>query len=237
MKRISILPAFAALLIPLLIVACGGGDKKDEQQTPEKSAQETLSDAAAAAQDLDSFHFKLTQDDGPIPLPLNLTLDSAEGDVAVPGKIKADIKAKASGIGVSVKVIGIDNKTWVTNPFTKDWQSLGSNTNIQDYANPAALVTQMLPAVKDAQFDGQAEIDGAQTNHITGTMDSGDLEPALGFAEPGQTVKVEAWVGTEDNLPRRLVVNGRLTPGEKESASRRLDLSKFNQPVDIQAPE
>jgi hypothetical protein len=221
------------LAVALLLVACGGGDSSEP--ATEKSASDILEDASKAAADVDSFHFKLSHQNGSTPLPLNLSLESAEGDIVVPDKLKADVKAEAAGINVSVKIIGIGNQTWVTNPFTRDWQRLGG-TNIRDFADPAALVTGILPAVKDPQIAGREEVDGTSTYKLTGTIDSAALSDSLGIAEPGQTVTVEAWIGVEDSLPRRVKLIGRLTEDERENVTRQVDLSRYNQPVDIQQP-
>lgn len=217
-----------------LLVACGGGDSSESANT-EKTATEILDDASKAAADVDSFHFKLSHQNGSTPLPLNLSLESAEGDIVVPDKLKADVKAEAAGINVSVKIIGIGNQTWVTNPFTRDWQRL-SGTNIRDFADPAALVTGILPAVKDPQIAGLEEVDGTSTYKLTGTIDSAALSDSLGIAEPGQTVTVEAWIGVDDSLPRRVKLIGPLTDDEKDNVTRQVDLSRYNQPVDIQQP-
>ena len=228
-----IVPLFVAL-VSLLLLACGGGDSS-EPSGGEKTASEILGDASKASASVTSFHFKLSHQNGSTPLPLNLSLESAEGDIVVPDKLAADVKADAAGINVSVKVIGINNETWVTNPFTRNWQRLGG-TNIRDFADPGALVTGLLPEVKDPQIAGREDVDGTSTYRLTGTLDSAALSDALGIAEPGHTVRVEAWIGVDDSLPRRVKLSGRLSDDEKENVTRQVDLSRFNQPVDIKAP-
>jgi hypothetical protein len=225
-----------ALLIALLLAACGGGSDKKASETPTPPAAEVISKAADAATALQSFHFRFTNQNGTTPLPLNMGLETAEGDVAVPSKLSADVKAKAGGINVSVKVIGIDDQTWVTNPFTREWQKLPGAT-IRDFADPATLVISLLPDIKDPVIVGQTDIDGAKTYDVQGTIDAGALTDALGFARPGHEVKVEAWIGVDDSLPRRIKLTGALTSEEDANIVRQVDLSRFNQPVDIQPPK
>lgn len=231
MNRIAV---SVLVLLAGLLFACGDDDPSEPVDT-DKSATEILRDASEAAADLTSFHFKLTHQNGSTPLPLNLELESAEGDVGVPDKLKADVKADAAGINVSVSIVGIDDETWVTNPFTRNWQRLGG-TNIRDFANPAALVTGLLPDIKEPQIAGRESVDGTSSYKLTGTIDSAVLSDALGIAEPGHTVRVEAWIGVDDSLPRRVKLSGRLTDDEKENVTRQVDLSRFNQPVDIKEP-
>jgi hypothetical protein len=217
-----------------LIFACGGSENK-ETLAPRDPAQ-LLTNAAKAVGGAGSFHFKLTHENGSTPLPLNLRLDSAEGDIGVPDRLAADVRAKAGGVSVSVKVIGIGDETWITNPFTRGWQKLPGAT-IRDFADPAALVIELLPQVKDARLAGEAKVEGVQTYHVEGSIDSGALRPALGFARAGLTVKAEIWVGKEDGLPYRVRLTGRLVADEDEGVVRLVELSRFGADVDIQPPD
>jgi LppX_LprAFG lipoprotein len=228
--RVSLL---LCALFATLVVACGS----DNNATPtDQDPVELLGKAATATEALTSFHFKLTHQNGSTPLPLNLSLETAEGDVVIPGRLRADIDAKAAGaISVSVKVIAIDDETWITNPFTRDWQQL-PGAGLRDFADPEALVRALVAAVEDPQVDGGSEIDGVQTVKLVGSVDAGLLQDALGIARAGNVVKVEAWIGSEDSLPRRIRIQGRLSTAEAENVSRQIDLSQFNQPVEINPP-
>jgi LppX_LprAFG lipoprotein len=216
-----------------LLAACGG---KNDAPAVNQDPVELLSKATAVTEALTSFHFKLTHENGSTPLPLNLALETAEGDVVIPGRLAADIDAKAAGsIPVSVKVIAIDDETWITNPFTREWQPLPGAT-LRDFADPEALVRALVAQVKDPQIDGGSKIDGVQTVKLVGSIDAGLLQDAMGIARAGNVVKVEAWVGAEDSLPRRIRIQGRLSTAEAENVSRQIDLSQFNQPVEINPP-
>jgi hypothetical protein len=216
-----------------LSTPAGSGATVEGTLTAEALLQQSA-DRAAAVQ---SFHFILTHENGTTPLPLNLDLESAEGDVVVPGRLKAEVDAEAlGGLNVSVEVIGIDDQTWVTNPFTRGWEEL-PNTNIRDFADPAALVSGLLPAVQDAELREGEELDGVETQLVTGQIDSGALQDALGIAVPGNNVDVEAWIGVDDQLPRRVRLIGALSDEESADVVRQVDLSRFDQPVEIMPPE
>ena len=206
--------------------------------TPEPglTAEEVLQQASTAAAEVSSFHFVLTHENGSTPLPLSLSLESAEGDVVVPGRLAAEVDAEAAGINVSVDVIGIDDRTWITNPFTRGWQEL-EGTNIRDFADPAALVSGLLPSITDAELSDGGSVDGVQTQLVTGNIESGALREALGIAEPGRTVEVEAWIGVDDDLPRRVRVIGPLSDAEADNVVRQVDISRYDQPVEIMPPE
>lgn len=220
-------------LFATLLIACGGDD--DAVPTSQDPA-DLLAKAATATEALTSFHFKLTHQNGSTPLPLNLALETAEGNVVIPGRLAADVEAKAAGsIPVSVKVIAIDDETWITNPFTREWQRL-PGAGVRDFADPETLVRALVDAIEDPRVDGGSEIGGVQTVKLVGSVDAGMLQDALGIARAGNVVTVEAWIGAEDSLPRRIRILGRLSSVEEENVSRQIDLSRFNQPVEINPP-
>jgi LppX_LprAFG lipoprotein len=233
--RIALLPC---LLLSALLLACSGDDAADEASptaTPE-SAEALLARAATAVEDVTSFHFRLTHKNGTTPLPLNLALETAEGDVVIPGKLSAEIEAKAVGsIPVSVNVIAIDDETWITNPFNRKWQRL-PGSGVRDFADPEALVKSLVAAVQDPRIDGGSTIDGVRTVKLVARVDAGQLREALAIARAGNEVRVEAWVGAEDGLPRRIRIVGPLSSGEDDDVSRQIDLSRFDEPVEISPP-
>ncbi len=63
----------------------------------ELTADELLQQSTEAAANVSSFHFVLTHENGSTPLPLNLDLNTAEGDIQVPSSMAADVDADAGG--------------------------------------------------------------------------------------------------------------------------------------------
>ncbi|HEX5368672.1 MAG TPA: LppX_LprAFG lipoprotein [Dehalococcoidia bacterium] len=227
------------LVVALVLAGCGGSSKNNSASAttvPTPTGEQVIQQSAAAVQALQSFHFKFSNQNGTTPLPLGMGLDTAEGDVGVPDKLSAAVKAKAGGINVNVKVIGIGDQTWVTNPFTRDWQKL-PGASIRDFADPATLVTSLLPKIQNPQIVGTTEMGGVKTYDVKGTIDSGSLSDALTFVQPGHLVNVEAWIGVDDSLPRRVMLSGPLTADESAQISRQVDISGFNEPINIQPPQ
>ncbi len=230
---------FSICIVALLLSACGGKAKPSTatqtsgDKTP--SATELVQKASTATKALKSFHFKLTHENGTTPIPLGLELVSAEGDVGIPDKLAANVKAKAAGVGVSVKVIGIDDKTWLTNPFTRKFQLLPGES-IKDIADPTGLINAVLASLTNVKLAGTDTIDGTQTYKITGNVDASALQAAFDNATKGFPAGVELWVGQSDSLPRRVRLSGPLSKDEPKDIVREIDLSNFDKPVDIKAP-
>lgn len=222
-------------LLTALLVACGGDDEPDPPPaTEEPDAAQLIADASLAVANLRSFHFVLTQENAIIPLPPNFDLESAEGDVVLPDRLAAELETEVQNINVGVDAIAIGSQTWITNPFTRRWQE--QDVDLRDYADLGALLPALLPAIRNPQISGESSLDGVRTRQVTGEANSGDLQDALPFSLPNQDVRVEVWLGEEDSLPRRVRVIGPLISGEGEDAVRQIDLTRLNQPIEINPP-
>ena len=224
-----------APLLALALAACGGSsDSKPSANAP--AAPDILKKSEAATKAAKFFHFSFTHENGTMPMPLGFRLISAEGDYAAPDRIKAGIKAKAASANVSVDIIGIGERTWITNPFTRKWQSL-PDTTVSDIADPNAIVGALISGLKDPRVVGEQDVDGVKTYRITGTIASGDLRSAFSDVAPGFTDNVDIWVGQTDSLPRRAKIAGQLYKDDASNVTRQVDLTKFGTAVDIKAPE
>ncbi len=231
--RVAFVPCF---LLSALLLACGGDDDAGNAPaaTVGPDAAQLLSDAALAVAGLQGFHFVLTQEDATIPLPSNLELESAEGDVVLPDRLAAELEAEIQGTNVSVDAIAIAGETWITNPFTCRWQKL--NADLRSYADLGALLPALLPAIRNAHVVSEADLNDVRTHVIAGDASSADLQDALPFSLPNREVRIEVWIGVEDSLPRRVRVIGPLISGESGDAVRQIDLTRLNQPVRINPP-
>ncbi len=196
-----------------------------------------MSNAVERLAAVKSFHFRLDHENGSTDIPLNLKLISAEGDVGVPDRLSAEVQGKAANTSVRVKVIGIGDKSWVTNPFTRQWQSLPGDLSVSDLANPTELVSTVTKSMQDLRLAGRENVDSVSTYRVDGTVDAGALRGVIASAQTGMTVDVRVWVGASDFLPRRIRLSGRASPDEPENIVRTLDLTKYNAQVDIRPPE
>lgn len=222
-------------LSAFVLLGCGGGG--GERDVPDLSAEEVLRRAAERFVDVSSFHFRLSHENGTTQLPLNLELRTAEGDVQVPDRLAAEIEARAVATNVRVRAVGIGDRTWITNPFTRQWQELPGDASIRSAADPGGLINAVVEAIRDAQVAGRERVDGVLTYKVTGRSDSAAFRRAIGSARSGFTVQVEVWIGVEDFLPRKVRLTGPLENDDADNIVRELQLSRFNQGVNIQPPQ
>src|SRR5215211_7301824 len=85
--------AFVALLAVLVAGCKDGSSTKDRTATP----SELLSSANQAFAKAKTVHFRLGLQNGSAALPLGLGLSSAEGDIVMPDRLSAEVKAKEAG--------------------------------------------------------------------------------------------------------------------------------------------
>ena len=225
--------AFAgAVLTGLFLSACSG----EEQAPAAADPAAILARAASAVAGVSTFHFKLTHENGTTAMPLNFELVSAEGDVVVPDRLAAEVTARAITFNVSLRVVGIDDRTWVTNPFTRRWQELPGAT-LSDIADPASLVVALVQGLAEVRIGETLEIAGETGYRLEGVLESDALRAAVPTAGSGHLVSVDLWISGADWLPRRARIAGRLSGAEPENIVRQIEFSRFNASVEISAPE
>lgn len=239
-----IAPAMACLLT-LLIVGCGskknnannGGKSAivSATPTPTLSAQDLLNAAQKSLTADSAFHFALTHENGSTPIVNGINMRTAEGDIVKPDKLQATVGGTiTSGQSLSVKVIGIGQNLWINLVGSKYTELPGGGASA--ILDPTTGVTKAIAGAKNPHIAGQATINGVQTTEVDGTVDAGDLTALDDQAQAGKQVNGRIWIGNADHQVYRLRLEGPLNDQEPANIARQIDLSKFNETVDIQPP-
>jgi hypothetical protein len=155
-------------------------------------------------------------------------------------------------VSLSVKVVGIGGQLWVTDPMSRDesWIQVGMDdmgpVELPDILNPDRLLQAAVSVIEEAKLVGEEEIDDLKTTRIDGTFDpqkvnqqvtelAGTPVPELTSITADQPIPVSLWLDETAYL-RRVEFNGPLTAADEGNVVRRFDLTKINEPVDIQPP-
>ena len=112
--------------------------------------------------------------------------------------------------------------------------------------NPDALLRAAVDAIRDPEIVDEETIDGEPTTVVEGLLDvrqvalAGVGTPAAGMETPAagdlpDPLLVQIWIDAEGRVVR-LQLDGPLTDAEAANVVRRLDLSAFDEEVDIQPP-
>lgn len=239
------LRAILCCLLLSVVASSAWGAPTAAQST---DAAELLRRSAETMAGLASFHFELTTPRGETLFMENFELAGLEGDVQRPDRFQASATAKAAIIELTVQVVGVGTRLWVTDPlsqeerfveFSTDEVTGGEGAALVDLLNPDRVLLRAVELIDQPIVAGEDEIDGVATTRIEGTFDLARVQqdgtPVPGLATAGP-LPVAIWLD-ETGRVRRLQLLGPLTDAESPDVLRQLDLSAFDEPVDIQPPD
>ena len=216
------------VLILLTLAACGsdGGPP---------SAQQLISNAQKAIQKVTSYHFNLT-----VVNPATgatLVIKSADGDILVPDKLKANASALVLGNVVQVEIITIGDKEYLTDPITGKWIPTTGLIDPRSLSDTKTGVAVILGAIQNPSTPSDSNIDGTPCWSIDGTLDAKYLAGITGGGvSPGSMVAITTCIGKNDNLPYQIRIKGIATQSDTATTTRTFKLSKFGENITITAP-
>lgn len=245
--------ACAVLVCALLVLTAACGSKKKNNNnaataaptraaialataTPTLSAQALLDAAQSTLQADISFHFILNHENGTTPIASGINMRRAEGDILKPDKFTATVDGTIGGKqNVSVKAINVGSQVWI-NIFGDKYTVLPNGVGAAQFLDPNNGVTKAIAGAKSPQIVGQDTINGIATTVISATVDAGDLTAIASQAQAGKPVPGKIWIGNSDHQVYRIRLEGPLNDQEPANIARQIDLSKFNETLDIQPP-
>ncbi len=221
----------ALLALVLLLTACSGGGPSGNAP----SAQQLIKNAQAAIQKVKSYHFNLKVDNpgtGGV-----LVIKSADGDILVPDKLKANANVLVVGNVVQVQLITIDSNQYVTDPITGSWTKTSGLLDPRTLSNSNTGVASILGHIQNPTTPTDANVGGTPCWSIDGTLDAQYLASITGGGAPaGSTVAITTCIGKADNLPYQIKMTGVAASGDNKNTVRTFTLSKFGESLTITAP-
>lgn len=222
-------------------------------------AQETTQDANALLEQgvtamaaVQSFHFAMSTPEGRSLVVDQIELSDFAGDVQRPDSFKVQFTAKVAFVSLTIKVIGIKDQLWVTDPMSRDesWIQVGTedlgSIPLPTLLNPDRLLQAAVSLVGNPTIGGEEEIDGVKTTRIDGTFDpkqanqqassaAGTPVPDLESLTSDQPIPISIWFDESARI-RRVVFDGPLSAADDSDVVRQFDLTKIDESVDIQPP-
>lgn len=218
------------LLTGALVSACRGGGG-----TPKADGADVLRRGAERMDRVKSFHFALDHEKGTTQIVRNLQMVSATGDVVPPDRLRLDAKAKSGPLNIAVGIVAIPGHSYISNPLTGRWEE--EQISVSAFFDPAIGVTALMRAATEPRVTGTEKLEGRETHRVEAFVDSGSMTLFTSNPVAGRKLKARAWVGVDDPVLVRVEIEGAVSEGEPADLLRRLTLSKFDEPIQIEAPQ
>ena len=237
-------------------MACGGGNGVPQatpapspapSPTPTPTATPTPTptpvpfDAAAALdrsgramQDLESFRFELTHNEGGTEFIPGMVVEEALGDVVKPDRLSLKFSGTFGG-GYAIKstLVSVGDTTYMTNPLTGAWQEMDAAVSPLGFFNPTVGIAAMMLRLEDPR---EVEPGGDGVHRMTGTLPAAALSPLLGSAIRDAYVDVDLTIDAERHYLLEAIVSGRVIESDEEGIVRTIELRDFGEPIVIEAP-
>lgn len=214
----------------LVLVACGGSSSTNST-TP--NAHQIIAKAQAAIQKVTSYHFNLKAVN--IGANAALPISSADGDILVPDRLKANATALFAGNSVQVALIAIGSKQYIN--VLGIWQTTTGLIDPRTLSDPQTGVAAILGHIQNPSSPTDSSVGGRSCWLIKGKLDPSYLGGITGGGAPaGQLDDVSTCIGKSDNLPYQIIITGVATAGDTAKTVRTFTLSKFGEQLIIQAP-
>jgi hypothetical protein len=220
---------FALLILAFIIAACGGSNSN----TP--TAQQLIKNAQAAIQQVKSYHFNLVAKN--LGTGGKLPIQSADGDVLVPDRLKASAKVLVFGSTLAVNIITIDDDQYITDPISGKWEKTTGLLDPRTLSDSKTGVAAILGHIENPSTPVDSNVDGRPCWSIDGRLDAKYLAAITGGGAPaGSKVAVTICIGKSDNLLYQIIMTGVAAQGDTDKTVRTFKLSKFNESLTIEAP-
>jgi hypothetical protein len=227
-RRHVVLP-LCVIILGFLGTACGGANE------PKQSAAQIVARAATATGAEKRFHFVFDEQNGPRSTK-GVHLVFAEGDIAVPDKVKADVSGTFDGLPIHTQLVAVGSRTYLKNPLTGKWQEVDVGTNPVSFFDPAKGVLAVIRGATQLELDGSEKVGGVDTNRLKGKTTVGSITPLLGNPPGARLVDVELWVDKSTGRLVRLRLSGQVEKGDPADAVRTIDISRYGVVTPILAP-
>jgi predicted small lipoprotein YifL len=213
--------------VALGLAGCGGAKGPPPAQIVAAATKATSAEK--------SFHFVYDEQHGPVSKK-GLHLIYADGDVVLPGDVKADVTGTLLGLPLRSTLIVVKGRYYIRNPFTQQWQKVSVATNPVAFFNPAKGVLAVIAGATQVKSAGSEKVGGQDAYHVKGKVPVSAISPILGNPPSPRLVDVDLWIDKESSRLLRVRISGPVESGDPSNAVRTVELSDYGKAVVITAP-
>ncbi len=240
--RRAIIYSILAIASALLIVGCAppwqhantavasnGGSKP--------TAQQVLASIQKNFRQVSSFHVIMKVDNLGTSSGSQIQIRSADGDVVMPDKVKAQASVLFSGQPVTIKLISIGDVQYITDPITGQWRVVKGVLNASTLTNANTGIISLSSKLQNVTGPSGDIVNGVPCWRVNGLLDAKYLSFLTGGGVPsGTMLQTSVCAGQSDGLPYQLSLVGQAAKGDTMQTSRTFNISGYNEHTVISAP-
>ena len=239
LKRVLALVALVAMSA-LLVVGCTPpwqhADATGLSSKP--TTQQLLAAVEKNYKTVSSFHVVLQVNNPGKASSSQVEIRSANGDVVMPDKVKAQATVVLSGQAVSVDLVSIGDTQYITDPITGQWRVIKGLLDPRTLTNPNTGIISLLNKVQKLTQPTDDSVGGVPCWRVSGLLDAKYLAFFTGGGAPaGTMLQTTACVGKADALLYQVKVTGQAAPGDTPDTTYLFNISKYNENITITAPQ
>jgi LppX_LprAFG lipoprotein len=204
---------------------------------PKPTTQQLLATLQKNFRSVSSFHVILqVQNPGPA-LQDKVQIRTANGDVLLPDKVKAQANVMLSGQPVSVNLISIGDNQFITDPITGQWRVIRGVLDPRTLTNPNTGLVSLISKIQKVSSPVSDVAGNVPCWRVTGQLDAKNLAFFTGGGVPdGTMLQTNACIGKSDSLPYQVTVTGQAAPGDTAQTAYDFAMSNYNESISIAAP-
>ncbi|PKB60105.1 MAG: hypothetical protein BZY65_01810 [SAR202 cluster bacterium Ae2-Chloro-G2] len=237
-RKGSVTPVFFILpLIILATISCRETELSSGHMqlspTPIKVNPSIIIDSSKNIMaELKSFKFDLSHRKGAGSPMEGFLLVEAVGLIEKPNMISVEATMLLGNIATKGGIVTIDEKTFILNPLTKEWEKVESEIGLLNFFDPQEGIS----SIMDSMLDPQLIESNDDRYIIRGEIPAPSFSPLLGETTDND-VTAEISISRDSYLLTNVRVTGRLNKLDEDGLIRIIEISRFNQPLYIAEPE
>lgn len=239
--RIMLLTLLLSVACALLVTSCSLPWQHPVQSSslgPAPTAQQILTALQKNFHSVTSFHVTMKTSDLGVSGADQIQIRSAEGDVLMPDKVRAQANVLLSGQTVTVNLISSGKQQFITDPITGQWRAVKGILDPGTLTNPDTGIISLAGKLQQVSSPVADSVNGAACWRVKGLLDARDLSFFTGGGVPaGTMLQTSICAGQSDTLPYEISVVGQAAVDDTAQTTRTFVISKYNESISIVAPQ
>jgi hypothetical protein len=202
------------------------------------TAQQIISTMQKNFRSVTAFHVNMKVDNLGTASDGDIQIRSADGDVLMPDKVKAQANVLLSGQAVTINLVSIGSTQYITDPITGQWRVVTGVLNASTLTNPDTGIISLASKLTQLSAPVQDSVNGIPCWRVNGLLDASALAFLTGGNVPaGTMLQTSLCAGVADGLPYQLIVTGQAAKSDTAQTVRTFTISNYNESIAIVAPQ